>query len=184
MKKNLVLLTGTVFVITILIAGSCNSTPVTLPNAITDSTVQEIPQEVDTVIIYLIEAFDDNGTKHLKMSDSHNPGNEVVDNLETYVWPGTVVIWVALDNSGIAKLKKISPKDSNSNNNIMHKDASGFFYTLFTGKKKHIVPETAPRPSEREGYLIKFKHQNGGEPWIIDPYLKVPPSSGGGVADD
>ena len=181
MKKNLTFLTGIVFVITILIAGACGSAPendsqtFADPAVETDPIVQTVPEEVDTVIIYLVEAFEENGTKHLRMYDSHYPENRVVDNLETFVWPGTVVIWVALNDSGIKKLKKISPKDSNSNRNIMHKDAAGFFYTLFTGKKKHIVPDNAPRPSEIEGYLIKFKHEDGGSPWEIDPYLKIPP---------
>ena len=181
MKKKLTHLTGIVFAIAILIAGACGSAPEndlqtstdpTDPIVQTDPTDQTVPEEVDTVIIYLMEAFEENGTKRLRMYDSHYPDNKVVDNLETFVWPGTVVIWEVLDGSGIKKLKKISPK--NGNGNIMHRDASGFFYTLFTGKKKHIVPDNAPRPSGREGYLIKFKHEDGGSPWEIDPYLKIP----------
>lgn len=178
MKKNLAHLTGIVFLITILIAGSCSSAPENDSQTFTDQTVptiqtdQTVPEEVDTVTIYLVEAFEEKGSIHLRMYDSNDPGNIVVDNLETFVWPGTVVIWKVLDNSGIRKLKKISPKKGNGN--ILHRDATGFFYTLFTGKKKHIVPDNAPRPSVKEGYLIKFRHDEGGSPWEIDPYLKIP----------
>ena len=177
MKKNLTFLTGIVCAIAILVAGACGSAPENDPQTFTDLTdrtdlaIQAVPEEVDTVIISLVEAFEENGTKHLNMFDSHNPGIIVKDNLETFVWPGTVVIWVALDGSGIQKLKKISPKDD-SNGNIMHRDAKGFFYTLFTGKKKHKVPDNQT-PGEIEEYLIKFKHEDNSI-WEIDPYLKIP----------
>ena len=186
MKKILTHLTGIVFLITILIAAGCNSATendsqtFTDPTVPTDQTVltdptdptdQRVPEEVDTVTICLGEAFEDNDGKHLRMYDSHYPDNIIVDNLETFVWPGTVVIWEVLDGSGIRKLKKISPK--NGNGNIMHRDASGFFYTLFTGKKKFKVLEDAPRPSEREEYLIKFKYKDN-KTKTVDPYLKIP----------
>ena len=160
MKKILTLLTGIVFLITILIAGGCksagdNDQPILLRGEVT---------------IYLMEAFEKNGKKHLRMYDSNNPDIIVVDTLETLVKPGTKVIWVALDESGIEKLKKIGPKQRGD---IIRKDAAGFLYTLFTKKKKLKIPDNAPIPSEREKYDIKFKYKDG-KTWTIDPYLKIP----------
>jgi hypothetical protein len=123
-----------------------------------------------------VEAFEEGGKMHLKMYDSNNP-DIVVDTLETLVEPGTTVFWVALDDSGIRKLKKISPK--NGPDKIITGNASGFLYTLFTGKKKLKIPDNAPKPSDREKYDIKFKDTDG-ETWTIDPYLKIPPQIGGG----
>jgi len=162
MKKNLTFLTGIVFLITILVAGGCESETEDDP---------KVPLRGE-VTIYLMKAFEDDSGKHLKMYDSNYPDSIVVDTLETLVEPGTKVFWVVLNDSGIKKLKKISPKDGNGN--IMHRDASGFFYTLFTGKKKHIVPNNAPKPSDKEEYLIKFKYKDN-KTKTVDPYLKIPP---------
>jgi len=173
MKKHLTHLTGIVFVIAILLAAASCAAPGNESLTYTDPEDPKVVLSMDTVTIYLQKAYeDDNGGKHLRMYDSHN-STIVVDDLETLVLPGTVVIWEVQNGSEIRKLKKISIKDG-SNGNVLHKDASGFFYTLFTGNKKHIVPVNAPRPSE-DKYLIKFKHDKGGKSWVIDPYLKIPP---------
>ena len=161
MKKNLTFLTGIVFLITILVAGGCESETEDDP---------KVPLRGE-VTIYLMKAFEDDSGKHLKMYDSNYPDSIVVDTLETLVEPGTKVFWVVLNDSGIKKLKKISPKDGPGK--IITGDATGFLYTLFTKKKKLNIPDNAPKPCEREGYDIMFKYKDG-KTWKIDPYLKIP----------
>jgi len=155
MKKNLVLLTGIVFLFTILIAGGCSN--------------GDEPKD-STVIIYL-QAHEIDGKMHLKMYDSNDKTIVVIDTLHTVIQPGTEVIWMLPNDSGIRKIQKISPK--NGPGNIIHGDARG---SLFKKEKKLKIHDTAQ--VGEEGYLIKFKGTDG-KPHTIDPFLKIPPGSGG-----
>ena len=154
MKKILTPLTGIVFLIAILFAGGC--TPAEIPPAAEDLSV---------VIIY-VKAVKTNGQNHLELYDS-NSSTIVVDDLYTDVTDGTEVYWVLADDSGIKKIKRIRPKDTNDK--IMTKKAKGIF--IFTGYKKHVVPEKQT-PGDEEGYYIKVKDEEGKK-WEIDPYLRI-----------
>ena len=92
MKKYLVLLTGIVFLFTILIAGGCK---------------QAVPHPVKgpkTVTITL-KAVKIDGKKHLEMYDSNNPDLIVVDGLETTVNPGDTVVWEIISGWKLKKLE-------------------------------------------------------------------------------
>lgn len=158
MKKILTLPTVLVFLITILFAGGCSS---------------DEPKNSKEVYIYLMKAFEQNGKMHLKLYDSNDPDSVVVDTLVTDVQPGTKVIWMLVEDSGIKKLKKIGPKKAGI---ILDNDAKRI---LFTKKLKLKIPDDAPIPGEREKYDIVFVDKDGNT-WPIDPYLRIPRQSGGG----
>ena len=154
MKKILTLLVGIVFLITILIAGGCSP-----------AKVPEAKEDLSVVIIY-VKATKDN---HLEMYDS-NDKNVVVDDLVTDVTDNTQVFWMLADSSGLKKIKKIRPK--NSDGKILPQNAKGIW--LFTRYKKHIVPDNQT-PGDQERYYIKVKDMDGNK-WEIDPYLRVRPA--------
>ena len=156
MKKILTLPTVIVFLITILAAGACSPVP---------------PKGPKKVTIYL-KAKKINGEKHLRMYDSNNPGNKVIDTLETLVNPGDTVVWKLKFLSRIKEIDKIGPKATGK---IINKDAEKIPHTK---EFKLIIPVDAPIPSEREKYDIKFKYKDG-RIWTIDPYLRIPRQSGG-----
>jgi hypothetical protein len=168
MKKNLTLLTGIVFVFTILVAVGCNQNDINdlqLPD--NDGRPPITWEELDTVIIFL-KAVDENGEKHLQMYDSNDISNIVVDSLTTFVRDSTLVIWTLTTDSEIRRLKKIKPKKDNGV--IMPGPATGFFNFK---KKKHRVP-VGQTEGAQEGYLIRFKCTDGTHV-EIDPHLRIPP---------
>ena len=155
MKKILTHLTGIVFLITILAAGGCN------PEGNNDKPTRDLKK----VTIYLMIAFEENGVKHLKMFDSNDPNNVVVDTLlVTDVKPGTKVIWTFLEGSGIEKLKKIGPKKYDK---IIIRDAKKI---LFKKDFKLKIPRSA-KPGQ-EKYDIEFEDEDGNTV-PIDPYLRI-----------
>lgn len=154
MKKILPLLTGIVFLFTILFAGGCSP-----------SEVPPATEDLSVVRIY-VKAVKINGENHLEMYDSNNT-KRIIDDLYTDVTDGTEVYWVLTDDSGLKKIKRIRPKESNDH--IMTKKAKGIF--IFTGYKKHVVPVNQT-PGDEEGYYIKVKDEDGKK-WEIDPYLRI-----------
>jgi hypothetical protein len=154
MKKNLILLTGIVFLITILAAGGCKKA---VPH----------PAKGPKKVIITMEAIKVSGKKHLAMYDSNNPGI-VVDNLETLVNPGDTVVWVIISSWKLKKLEKIGPKTYGE---IIKKDAKPI-----PGTKNYtlIIPTKAPRDST-EKYDIECKGWVG-KAWPIDPYIRVRPA--------
>lgn len=159
MKKNLKFLTGIVFFIAILAA--CASIP-----EVNNGTQPRSWEELDTVIIYL-KAIEINGVHHLEMYDSNDKTKKEIDSLHTLVRDSTVVFWTVADQSGIKKIKKISPKKGPGK--IIPGDATGF---LTPKKKKLKIPDGQTFGDEEE-YLIKIKDTNG-DIWTIDPHLKIP----------
>ncbi len=153
MKKILALLTGIVFLITILIAGGCSPAKVPPP-----------ARDLSVVIIY-VKAKKIGEKNHLEMYDS-NDTTKVVDDLETLVTDSSVVFWVLAEDSGLKKIKKIRPKKDGK---IIPGNAKGIW--LFTQYKKHIVPGNQT-PDDVQRYYIKVKDMDS-ETWEIDPYLKI-----------
>jgi hypothetical protein len=150
MKKNLTLLTGIVFLITILLAGACSPAK---------------GKEPKKVKIY-VQAYEKDGKMHLKMYDSNDPSIVVIDTLHTKVWPGTKVIWKLVKDSGIKKLEKIGPK---APGRVINKDAKKI---PGTKKFQFKIPDNAPDNTE-DKYDIKFTDKNG-DSYTIDPYLRIP----------
>ena len=157
MKENLTSLTGIAMVVAILIVAGCTSSKIPPPD-----------RSMDVVHIYLKDASTDE-KHHLQMYDSNDKAKKVVDSLMTNVKGGSEVYWVLTEDSGLKKIKKVYPKDTKGK--IMPGPATGIF--VFTGYKKHIVPESAD-PGE-EKYIIKVKDDKGDR-WEIDPHLKIPPA--------
>ena len=155
MKKILILLTGIVFVITILAAGGCSP-----------ASNHDPSKGLEEVTIYL-KVDEKDGEMRLKMYDSNKPDSIVVDDLYTDVKDSTKVIWALADQSGIRRIKKIGPKKPGGQ--IIIEDASGIFLTK---KKKLKIPDNQT-PGNEEAYYIKFKDTDGNT-WTIDPYLRIP----------
>ncbi len=157
MKKILTHLVGIVLLITILAAFGCG--PAKVPPAKDDLSV---------VHIY-VKAVKIGEENHLELYDSNDTTNVVVDDLVTDVTDNTQVYWILVESSGLKKLVKIRPKKSDAK--IMHRKAKGIW--LFTGYKKHIVPDKQTI-NDKDRYYIKVKDAKG-ETWEIDPYLEIPP---------
>jgi len=156
MKKNLTFLTGIVFLITILVAGGCESA--------TTNDDSNGSKDLKRVTIYL-QAHEIDEEMHLKMYDSNDLDKVVVDTLHTVVQPGTKVIWKLVKDSGIEKVEKIGPTNEGE---IIIEDATKI---IFTKRFKLKIPKNAT-PGEDE-YDIDFKAEDG-KTWKIDPYLKIP----------
>ncbi len=174
MKKNLILLTGIVFLITILAAGGCStgkkqngSTPVV---NLADSTEAEkglkaVEDDPTTVIIYLKDR-EINGIMHLEMSDSRKPDCSVIDNLETVVTPGDTIIFKKAQHSKVKevtnirveyKVEKISLED-------FRVDSGLYVLVLDPHGPWNIIVK----------YDIEFFIKKDTT-YTIDPYLKIPP---------
>ena len=159
MKKILTHLTGIVFVITILAAGSCNQTS-------EQNGPQALAAESETVKIYL-KAVKKNGEMHLKMYNSYNRGNKVIDKLESVVPAGSKVIWERTWFNGIKEIKEIS--STGGEGNIFINGAKPI-----PGTKRFMleIPEDVS-PGEEEEYDITFVAKRDNKEWKIDPYLRI-----------
>lgn len=152
MKKNLKLLTGIVFLITILIAGGCSTA---------------VKKDSKKVKIYL-KAIEKDGQKHLEMYDSNDPDHVVVDALETIVKPGITVVWKLEKPSGIKKIDEIV--SSQGVRNIFEEDAK----KRFLSKGFILKIPDGVQAGEEEKYNIVFVDKEDENPWTVDPYLKIP----------
>ena len=162
MKKNLILLTGIVFLITILLAGGCSKgKPIEMEGVV-------IIKDSTKVIIHLKYTLID-GEKHLEMYDSNDPENVVVDSLYTWVARGMKVIWKFDSQSGIKKIHEIG--SSKEVRNIFKEDARKRFLCKSFKLK---IPNNAPW-DETEEYDIEFEVKDGNI-YKIDPYLRVRPA--------
>ena len=162
MKKNLVLLTGIVFLITILLAGGCSKgKPIEMEGVV-------IIKDSTKVIIHLKDTLID-GERHLVMYDSNDPDNVVVDSLYTWVARGMKVIWKFDRHSGIKKIREIG--SSKEARNIFKEDARKRFLCKSFMLK---IPADAPW-DETEEYDIEYKVKDGNI-YKIDPYLRVRPA--------
>ena len=156
MKKAYFLLTGIVFIITMLIASG--SSPIVDP----DKPIENIKK----VEIFL-KVFIKDGEKHLEMYDSNNPDNIVIDDLYTVVEPGTKVVWRRAKDSGIRSIRKVNPIDPGE---IFTRDAR----TILLYKRfRTRIPEGEIKRDKKEKYIIVFLDKKDKEEIPIDPYLRV-----------
>jgi hypothetical protein len=170
MKKNLTFLTGIVFIITILVAGSCgNGKKQNGSTKVADDST-EVKDDSTTVRVYLKDILID-GSMHLEMYDSKKPDCEVIDNLVTVVYPEYTVIWQKAPKSNINEVKDIRPIDDDGK--IFSKGVIEVESLWTLEIPLNAKPDTVK-------YEIVFTVKGDTTTWIIDPYLKIPKQSGGG----
>lgn len=153
MKKNLVLLTGIVFFIALLVAGSCSrsAAPVRINcNAVEDGGELKFTMwdAEDTVVAVL---------------SSKDPTKLVAD-LTTIVQPGTVVFWEWDEDSEVKVFVNVAPPALGNIIDIPPTAVND------SKKFRHVIPGNA-KPGQ-ESYYIEFIWKE--ETVKIDPHLKVP----------
>lgn len=159
MKKVLTHLTGIVFVITMLVAGSCKRDTQPKVKPIAENGIQ---QERDPKVTISLKAIYVEEEVHLEMSDSKKPKCTVIDGLVTVVFPGDTVIWKK--GSNIQSIDSIN----------LHIDY-GFSRNFFTVDDSLIalqIPSTEIDDSIIK-YDIKFTLKKDGGTHTIDPYLRI-----------
>ena len=177
MKKNLVLLTGIVFVLTILLAGSCKNgkkNKGTEPAENSSEPVEDVMAFADNdttkVYIYLENILED-GRQRLLMHDSKKPHDVVLDSLETVVNPGDTVIFKKAQKSDVRKvinirlvkeLFEISGEDLSKD----VREDSGLYMIIINSNAQDSITV-----KYEIDFTVKLDH-----PTIhtIDPYLKIP----------
>jgi hypothetical protein len=166
MKKNLILLTGIVLLIAVLAAGGCSNSK--KQNGSTSVVNPADPTKVD---IFLKDTLID-GRVHLEMYDSKKPKDVVVDSLYTEVNPGDTVIFYKAHKSDVKKVLNIRPVKKEDVNIFSEGDRqdSGLYVLI-------ISPEA--QDSIIVKYDIVFEVKKDTTTHIIDPYLRIPPQSGG-----
>jgi hypothetical protein len=152
MKKIFTLLTGIVFLITILIAGGCNSAKDNRPT-----------NNLKRVKIYL-KSIEINGGKHLDMRDSN--GEHATDILKTDVMAGGSVIWKLDTESGIINIDSIYSRWGKGNIFIKNPEKR-----LFSKSFILRVPNDA---NDEEEYVIKYTLKDKTKV-TIDPYIRIKP---------
>jgi len=171
MKKNLTFLTGIVFLFAILVTGSCQN-PSKKKEAGTDPETAEVDSTNPT--IYLKDTIIE-GSVHLLMHNERHPDRKVINDLVTVVHPGDIVKWKKTDESDINKIKYIRIKE--------------VYGTGFSDEERVIrdLIEFEIPSNAKPGifiYEIGFTVKQDTTTHIIDPYLRVPPASGGGDDGD
>lgn len=174
MKKNLILLTGIVFLITILVAGSCrNGNKQNSPTKEENDTA-EVVDDSTTVRIYLKDILID-GSMHLEMYDSKKPGCEVIDNLVTVVYPGDTVIFKKAHKSNVDEVIDIR---------LVEEDVKIFSVGDREDRGLYVLEIDPNAIPDTVKYEIVFTVKKDTTTWTIDPYLRIPPQSGGGEDED
>ena len=179
MKRNLIVLTGIVFVISILIAVGCQQ-----PKQ-TDSTEGEteltfgyinpsLLASDSTVEISLKDTLID-GRYHIFMYDSNDSTIQVVDNLYTDVEPGWTVYWINAPGSNIKEILNIRPVLENG---VLFTEEAEEIELFDKKLYKYKVPdEITPPVTEKYEIVFTVKIQEGEEEkestWCIDPYLRI-----------
>ncbi|MCK5101538.1 MAG: hypothetical protein KAR17_01945 [Cyclobacteriaceae bacterium] len=176
MKKNLVLLTGIVFVITILLAGGCGSgnKQELVADVENESTTEESKEDILTdstkVKIYLKDSLID-GRMHLEMYEERDSCRRVINDLVTYVYPGYTVKWRKASKSNINKVEFI---------NIKEVYGTEFSDSVRLVGDSHQLEIPCDAKTGIIIYEIHFTVKDHKDTiYIIDPYLRIPPGSGG-----
>lgn len=167
MKNRFILLTGFVFVIAFLLAGTSGSRTDTTKGSDDSPVVQKTDTTRKTVKI-LIKAFKKGDTISLYMNDGVNWG---INSLTTYVESGNKVKWELYSDSRIDEIIKIESDLPVGELPIIFEEEPS---RIFDGKSfelqlKHIPPGV--RATEK--YSITFRV--GDKTITIDPHLQIPP---------
>ena len=175
MKKNLTFLTGIVFLITILVAGSCGNSEKQNSPPEEEEIPNDSPKVADaptSVSIYLKDTLID-GRMHLEMYHARDSLKKVIDTLTTVVYRGYTVTFMNADESNIKKVNHIRlvEVDSIFSGEVIEVEGRSLF-------KLEILPN-APYDTIVK-YEIVFtvkdttKETTKETTWCIDPYLKIP----------
>ncbi len=190
MKKNLVPLTGIVFVLSILLAGSCK------PSVKTDEAKNSNKKLIDSMqlaldsiqrasnkTIYITcKAVVVDGILQFSMSDKDDivvattSENRLifVAELKTEVKAKKKVVWTWAESSQVQEFLIISPKETGGD--IMRGNAEQSEPDS-RKKFKYDIPDDVTNQDE-EKYIIQFIWDE--ETVTIDPYLKLPEQGGNG----
>jgi hypothetical protein len=168
MKKNLTLLTGIVFLITILITGACK--PPSVEPEFTTADLDDPTQQH----IYLKDSSI-NGTTHLFMYDKKSECGVIDDHL-IVVKRNHTVKWKNAKESKINEILHIRPVgDTAFFGAVPEVDTkegdSTEIFSINRGVFKLVIPDTA-KVDTLIKYEIKFIVED--DTTIIDPYLKIP----------
>ena len=177
MKKNLILLTGIVFIIAVLAAGGCNRNPESKEGVADDNDSTEVPKEAEPeetkVDVFLKDTLI-NGTMHLLMYDSKKEQCEVIDNHTVVVKRGYTVRWRKKQDSKIDKIERISRVGEDPTffgaSPVAEDDAENRSLKL-------EIPKDAPSDTvikyEIE-FIVKMDASAKKDTFLIDPYLRIP----------
>jgi len=163
MKRNLIVLTGIVFVLSILVAVGCKQPKQTDTREAFEGLAID-PNDTTKVRIYLQDTTI-GGSVHLLMYDSKKPGDAVVDSLVTEVYGGYTVFWDRVLSSNIHKINDVRPVEDSSQ--IFLEDVIEYRNVF-----KLDIPSDVPDSIE-EKYEIEITLKDSGT-WVIDPYLRIP----------
>jgi hypothetical protein len=171
MKKNLTFLTGIVFFIAILVAGSCQNSPKKNASEETGTDPKAEAFDSNDVKIYLKDTLI-NGTMHLLMSDSKKPDCKIIDNHTAYVHPRYTVTWKIATDSKIDEIKHIRQvgADPTFFGAVPEVDTIEAFRKVY----KLVLPDTITYDTIVK-YEIVFTLEEDTTTHIIDPYLRIPP---------
>ena len=165
MKKNLSLLTGIVFLITILTAGACGKKPEQKGKAATSDD--------STVVVYLKDTLKD-GRIHLAMYNEKKSDSIVIDSLTTVVYPGYHVVFYNAKKSKIKKVHNMRPAEGQAD--IFTEVDSLYRKGLFELEIYSDAPDSTKIKYE---IIFTVKELKDGvekeTTWYIDPFLRIPP---------
>jgi len=164
MKKFLKHLTGIVFVITILIAGSCR-TGDKQNGSTTENNGPAMGVMVPTQVDVYLNAILLDGQVHLLMYDSKKPDCEVMDNLFTVVNPGNTVKWQKVKDSKIDEIIDVQLVKADSRFEISS-DGIGVMRSF-----KIDIPDDADTGTIK--YEVEFTTTLVTDTSTIDPYLRI-----------
>lgn len=165
MKRNLIVLTGIVLVLSVLVAVGCKQSP-KQNGSTTDDTQTQLTADSTEVDIYLKDTLID-GSMHLEMYDSKDTLKKVIDSLYTVVYPGYTVTWKKAHDSNIKDVLNIHPVKDDGN--IFGKGVEETEYRSLY--KLEIPPDAKPGTAK---YEIYFTVKKDTTTWFVDPYLKIP----------
>lgn len=160
MKKLLTILTGIVFIIAILVAGSCSQC-----NKQNDST--NLGND-STAVVYLKDTLID-GRMHLIMYNAKYPDKKVKDSLYTDVYRGYNVIFKKAHKSNIKHVHNMRPVEGYAN---IFKEVDSDYRDLYQLK---IYPDAPYDTIVKYEIVLTVKDTTKETTWCIDPYLRVPP---------
>ena len=165
MKKNLTHLTGIVFLITILVAGSCRNGKKQNDSTKEANNTAEVVEDSTEVRVYLKDILL-NGSMHLEMYNEKDSLNKKVDSLYTDVQPGYTVIFKKAHKSNVNEVIDI---------HLVEEDVKIFSVGDREDRGLYVLEIDTNAIFDTVKYEIEFTVK--GDPTIhtIDPYLRMPP---------